>query len=759
MSKKGTGSEVWIRPFKADGRVCMSCLKSQSIEREVEYCSAKLHSRSHRGMQKMMEQSCCGLSYCSPRCKEKDYRHGHWLLCRERNASQSIGNNSVEFARFLKTSPQGDRIEMAALLFSRLLLRDLGVQDDGNGDEHEIMDDTGGDIWSAFERTWPLTSSSGGGTLGDDEYDSSDIFVLIRGMILYEKIMSLDFVINLSSQTRKRKRATPNREDLRKLLETVVTLQHWTTVNKVVMQYSLNVSLESPVVKFINKMSVDASCGKVNQLEDKLVSTFAQSSLSTCESNRSLSNSSIGAFVAKSNPTDWKVAALIKLAEGTADMLRPTSIPALLLSKSLRQFPHSCLPTHSVHVALKEIRDTRTDKYMEFDVSPVRLSSENGATKKGGPPQPTINWLGSALSLDKLPERQQELKQKFGNEFCCQHCPLCAHQEMGTGGSSSVEASMTMPVIYHKMDVERQDFQEAEELLRQLIDKYEHGHEVGEAYHALGACLLNQGKWREAQAAWSEGATIVPHHERLKDIAARLEAFDLKAVDESLERDTSADCHALDVGGSRVVKERGASTSTILLSKTRVIDSKKCEWLVAAAEEYARKTGWSTQRHYGAPTTDIPLSLMPLPVLEWFKEFFVSIVTPLLKLHYFRPEERGRAIVSIHDAFLVKYSAEGGQRYLPEHTDESSHSFVLALNQDTEYEGGGTFFTRIEAALRPPLGHLLLFPGGNIRHGGNPITRGTRYIIAAFLFLGLEAEQGGKEAAEAKDDGFTFGFF
>jgi hypothetical protein len=55
---------------------------------------------------------------------------------------------------------------------------------------------------------------------------------------------------------------------------------------------------------------------------------------------------------------------------------------------------------------------------------------------------------------------------------------------------------------------------------------------------------------------------------------------------------------------------------------------------------------------------------------------------------------------------------------------------------------------------------MLLFPGGHLRHGGELITSGTRYIIAAFLFLGLE---GGSDDAEAdtsgRSDGFKFGFY
>ena len=41
--------------------------------------------------------------------------------------------------------------------------------------------------------------------------------------------------------------------------------------------------------------------------------------------------------------------------------------------------------------------------------------------------------------------------------------------------------------------------------------------------------------------------------------------------------------------------------------------------------------------------------------------------------------------------------------------------------------------------FRPPLGHCVAFPGG-LWHGGEPITSGVRYIIAAFLWVAAEGE-------------------
>ena len=97
------------------------------------------------------------------------------------------------------------------------------------------------------------------------------------------------------------------------------------------------------------------------------------------------------------------------------------------------------------------------------------------------------------------------------------------------------------------------------------------------------------------------------------------------------------------------------------------------------------------------------------------------------------PEEvtRGGGNVRVHDAFVVRYDASA-QHHLPFHADQSSVSVTLALNDG--FEGGGTTFSApVGVTARPETGHAVAFRG-NLRHGGAPVTAGTRYIVAAFLF-------------------------
>merc|ERR1711920_1069978 len=86
-----------------------------------------------------------------------------------------------------------------------------------------------------------------------------------------------------------------------------------------------------------------------------------------------------------------------------------------------------------------------------------------------------------------------------------------------------------------------------------------------------------------------------------------------------------------------------------------------------------------------------------------------------------------------NDAFVVRYDAAKGQRHLPLHLDQSTHSVTLALNGGDDFEGGGTYFPALGRAFLVPAGHAFSFEGGTTPHQGDPVLRGVRYIVAALL--------------------------
>eukprot|EP00037_Helgoeca_nana_P020780 m.207469 g.207469 ORF g.207469 m.207469 type:complete len:248 (-) comp25393_c1_seq1:1944-2687(-) len=178
-----------------------------------------------------------------------------------------------------------------------------------------------------------------------------------------------------------------------------------------------------------------------------------------------------------------------------------------------------------------------------------------------------------------------------------------------------------------------------------------------------------------------------------------------------------------------------ASSNTVYTSRSPMLDPHECALAVAAVEAHVAQIGnWSTSRHYSVPTTDVPVHAVPAN-LEWFNRELSRVIFPAVGAMFDVDMTRLRVV----DAFLVKYSA-GKQRELPIHSDQSQFSLTIAINPASEYDGGGTYFFDVDATAKCDVGGFVVFPG-HMAHGGAAITRGVRYIIAAFLYLSDEDDE------------------
>ena len=159
-------------------------------------------------------------------------------------------------------------------------------------------------------------------------------------------------------------------------------------------------------------------------------------------------------------------------------------------------------------------------------------------------------------------------------------------------------------------------------------------------------------------------------------------------------------------------------------------------------EAHCAEAGWSTARHVQAPTTDVPVSQVSA-IRSWFDGVLREKLFPMLAARY--PYAIGSADeLRVMDAFVVRYDARE-QASLPTHQDENTFSFTIALNDRSEYEGGGTGFEMLRPAgaddnepyakhiLNADAGGVVTFPG-KLRHGGNVVTAGRRYIIPLFIY-------------------------
>ena len=164
-------------------------------------------------------------------------------------------------------------------------------------------------------------------------------------------------------------------------------------------------------------------------------------------------------------------------------------------------------------------------------------------------------------------------------------------------------------------------------------------------------------------------------------------------------------------------------------SAAPVLSKSECQALRLAAEDYAAVHGWTTKRHVAYPTHDLPTTVLG----EAGEVLERAVATKLL------PEMAARfgldrSRLGVLEMFLAKYSVvPGGLAQLEEHEDGSQWSFVIALNDATEYAGGGTKFVEMKGkpVFRPAVGCATLFSGKN-RHCGMAISAGVRYILAGF---------------------------
>ena len=200
-------------------------------------------------------------------------------------------------------------------------------------------------------------------------------------------------------------------------------------------------------------------------------------------------------------------------------------------------------------------------------------------------------------------------------------------------------------------------------------------------------------------------------------------------------------------------------SNSIHITKSSLLSPDECSSLIQAAETYAGQNhGWTTSRHYSVPTTDIPLQDLSENMIRWFHQVVQTRIGPLIFQQFAHTlpttsttsnnndnvELKDEVFkMAIHDAFIVKYHCNDddphsflsyinnihnkstptpttttteednpssmshpSQRYLPIHTDQSTHSFVIALNPTSEYIGGGTYFQDMNQSLKP--GELLL---------------------------------------------------
>ena len=160
-----------------------------------------------------------------------------------------------------------------------------------------------------------------------------------------------------------------------------------------------------------------------------------------------------------------------------------------------------------------------------------------------------------------------------------------------------------------------------------------------------------------------------------------------------------------------------------------IFDKPLCRWLIYESETFANNNGgWTTSRHRNYPTTDLPVKEIR-NINKCLINIVISKIFPLIEeyLHF------NKFHLNIKDLFIVKYEHEK-QNCLGFHRDGGIISFNILLNSPDEFEGGGTtlIINDTNKTFLLDQGDMLLHIGV-IKHSGNKITKGIRYILVGFI--------------------------
>ena len=287
-----------------------------------------------------------------------------------------------------------------------------------------------------------------------------------------------------------------------------------------------------------------------------------------------------------------------------------------------------------------------------------------------------------------------------------------------------------------------------------------HNGKLGSELNITAAAAIASALGLDVPRAGEGGAVFSPSPDSEARLRERLEEEDASGA---LGFDAYVAVDACD----GVLPHGGA----LIAQSTRpLVTAEECERIIAECEARADTLGgWSTARHADEcyATTDQPVRHLE-QTAEWLRDSFLPDVAWPFVAHAFgfalqdarrdgawpgvdggSDAQEARAALRVSDAFVVKYNASAGQQgMMDNHRDGALFSLNIALNDLDEYEGGGTYFRKLDgdggsdedacgASLRSPKGHVIAHSSA-LMHGGHPTTKGVRYILVAFCTIAPE---------------------
>ena len=124
--------------------------------------------------------------------------------------------------------------------------------------------------------------------------------------------------------------------------------------------------------------------------------------------------------------------------------------------------------------------------------------------------------------------------------------------------------------------------------------------------------------------------------------------------------------------------------------------------------------------------------------LAWFNHRLEHTIFPAIAALF--PEiVSGPSVLRAHSVAILKYNASHPRTDV--HVDDGVLAMTLALSPRANYSGGGTFFEHMgpDNLVEMEQGQCTFRPG-SVRHGGNKVTAGERYILGGFLLISDRVE-------------------
>jgi len=191
---------------------------------------------------------------------------------------------------------------------------------------------------------------------------------------------------------------------------------------------------------------------------------------------------------------------------------------------------------------------------------------------------------------------------------------------------------------------------------------------------------------------------------------------------------------------AEIHKKQGLGSRASCVHALQMFTPEETNVILDDAKRIGGSIGWS-DRGVSLPTQDVLVQNLSKESQESVHKAIREKLLPFARRHFphlnaaFDKQPYPRP----GNLFIVRYCAASqrpGGRGLKLHKDETALTFNLCLSAEDDFTGGGTYFPAasadVDGVLVRPLPGYCLIHDGNIKHAGNEVRSGERFILVGF---------------------------